>query len=138
MAIEPLTGKRRGWARARRTMHDCAEVWRDLVDEMYPDAEQIVLVVDTLNIHHAAALYEYFEPAEARPIAAKLEWHYTPEHGSWLKARMPDLETVTRAVAAWEKRRNQAHVTIDWRFTTADARIKLTRLYPVVNVRESA
>ncbi len=153
LAIEPLTGKRRAWARARRTMHDFAEVLRDLVDEMYPDAEQIVLVVDNLNIHHAAALYEHFEPAEARRIAAKIAWHYTPEHGSWLniaecelsvlkrqclKARMPDLETVTREVAAWEKRRNQAQVTIDWRFTTADARIKLKRLYPVVKEQESA
>jgi len=153
LAIEPLTGQRRVWARARRTMGDCAEVLRDLVDEVYPDAERIVLVVDNLNTHHAAALYERFEPAEARRIAAKIEWHYTPEHGSWLniaecelsvlkrqclKARMPDLETVRRAASAWEKRRNHQRITIDWRFTAAEARIKLKRLYPVVKEQESA
>lgn len=153
LAVEPLTGQRRVWARARRTMCDFAEVLRDLVDEVYPDAERIVLVVDNLNTHHAAALYERFEPAKARRIAAKIEWHYTPEHGSWLniaecelsvlkrqclRARMTDLETVTRAVAAWQKRRNHQQVTIDWRFTAADARIKLKRLYPVVNEQKSA
>lgn len=147
LAVEPLTGKRRVWVRSRRTLRDFAEVLRDLVDEMYPDAEQIVLVVDNLNIHHPAALYAQFEPAEARRIAAKIEWHYTPEHGSWLnmaecelsvlkrqclKARMADIETVTREVAAWDKRRNLEQVTIDWRFTPADARIKLKHLYPVV------
>jgi transposase len=153
LAVEPLKGKRRVWARSRRTMCDFAEVLRDLVDETYPDAERIVLVVDNLNTHHAAALYERFDPAEARRIAAKIEWHYTPEHASWLniaecelsvlkrqclKARLPDLETVRREVAAWENRRNHQQVTIDWRFTTADARIKLKRLYPVVNEQESA
>ena len=147
LAVEPLTGKRRVWVHSRRTLRDFAEVLRDLVDGMYPDAEQIVLVVDNLNIHHAAALYERFEPAEAHRIAAKIVWHYTPEHGSWLniaecdlsvlkrqclKARMPDIATVTQEVTAWEERRNRAHVTIDWRFTTDDARIKLKRLYPVV------
>ena len=151
LAIEPLTGKRRVWARSRRTMCDFAEVLRDLVDEVYPDAQRIVLVVDNLNIHHAAALYERFEPAEARRIATKIEWHYTPEHGSWLniaecelsvlkrqclKARMPDLETVRRKLSNWEKHRNHQHVTIDWRFTAADARIKLKRLYPVVKEQE--
>jgi transposase len=152
LAVEPLTGQRRVWVRARRTKNDFAEVVRELVDEMYPDAERIVLVTDNLNIHHAAALYERFDPAEARRLAAKIEWHYTPEHGSWLniaecelsvlkrqclKARMPDLETVRQAVAAWEQRRNEQRVTIDWRFTTAAARIKLKRLYPVVKVQES-
>jgi len=152
MAIEPLTGKRRVWVRSRRTLRDCGEILRELVDEMYPGADKIVLVADNLNIHHAAALYERFEPAEAQRIAAKLEWHYTPEHGSWLniaecelsvlkrqclKARMPDLETVTREVTAWQAQRNLEQATIDWRFTTADARIKLKRLYPVVNVQQS-
>jgi transposase len=153
LAVEPLTGKRRVWVRARRTLRDFACVLRELVDEMYPDAERIVLVVDNLNTHHAAALYEQFEPAEARRIAAKIEWHYTPEHGSWLniaecelsvlkrqclKARMPDLDTVNREVAAWQQRRNREQVTIDWRFTAADARIKLKRLYPVVKEQKSA
>ena len=81
LAVESLTGQRRVWVRAPRTMCDFAEVLRDLVDEVYPDAERIVLVVDSLNTHHAAALYERFEPAEARRIAAKIEWHYRPEDG---------------------------------------------------------
>lgn len=145
LAIEPLTGKRRAWARARRTMHDFAEVLRDLVDEMYPDAEQIVLVVDNLNIHHAAALYEHFEPAEARRIAAKIEWHYTPEHGSWLNMaelelsvmsrqclsrRIADEEHLVDILSHWQDGRNAAHVGINWQFTTDDSRIKLRRLYP--------
>lgn len=153
LAVEPLAGQRHVWVRERRTKLDFAEVLRDLVDEVYPEAEQIVLVVDNLNIHHPACLYERFAPAEARRIAAKIAWHYTPEHGSWLniaecelsvlkrqclKARMPDIETVTTEVAAWEKHRNATPATIDWRFTTDDARIKLKRLYPVVNVQDSA
>lgn len=153
LAVEPLTGRRHVWVRSRRTKLDFAEVLRDLVDEMYPDAEKIVLVVDNLNIHHPAALYERFEAAEARRIAAKIEWHYTPEHGSWLnvaeceisvlkrqclKGRMPDIQTVDARVAAWQQRRNQAQITIDWRFTTADARDKLKRLYPVVKEQELA
>jgi len=131
-------------------MLDFAEVLQDLVDVVYPAAEKLVLVVDNLNIHHAASLYERFVPAEARRIASKIEWHYTPEHASWLniaecelsvlkrqclKGRLPDIETVSHKVAAWEQRRNQAEATIDWRFTTDDARIKLKRLYPVVKVQ---
>ena len=109
--------------------------------------QQLVLVVDNLKIHSPACLYECFTPAEARRIARKLAWHYTSEHGSWLNIaecelsvlerqclarRMPDVESLKREVAAWELRRNQARVTIAWRFTTADARIKLKRLYPVL------
>jgi len=150
LAVEPLRGFRRVWVRSRRTMLDFAEVLQDLVDVVYPDAQKLVLVVDNLNIHHPASLYERFAPAEARRIAGKLEWHYTPEHGSWLniaecelsvlkrqclKGRLPDIETVSNKVAAWEQRRNQAQATIDWRFTTDDARIKLKRLYPVVKVQ---
>lgn len=150
LAVEPLRGFRRVWVRSRRTMLDVAEVLQDLVDVVYPDAEKLVLVVDNLNIHHPASLYERFAPAEARRIAGKLEWHYTPEHASWLniaecelsvlkrqclKSRLADIETVSRKVAAWEQRRNQAEATIDWRFTTEDARIKLKRLYPIVKVQ---
>jgi hypothetical protein len=150
LAVEPLVGQRHVWVRERRTKLDCAEVLRDLVDVVYPDAEKIVLVVDNLNIHHPACLYERFPPAEAHRIANRLEWHYTPEHASWLniaeielsvlkrqclKGRIPDIAMVTRKVAAWEQRRNQADATIDWRFTTEDARIKLKRLYPLLNVR---
>lgn len=153
LAVEPLTGRRRVWVRSRRTKLDFAEVLRALVDEMYPDAEKIVLVADNLNTHHPAALYERFEAAEARRIAAKIEWHYTPEHGSWLniaeceisvlkrqclKGRMPDIQTVDAQVAAWQRRRNQMRITIDWRFTTEDARDKLKRLYPVVKEQELA
>jgi transposase len=153
LAVEPLAGFRRVWVHERRTLLDCADVLRDLVDVVYPDAERIVLVVDNLNIHHPACLYERFEPAEARRIAEKLEWHYTPEHASWLniaecelsvlkrqclRSRLPDMATVQRKVTAWQDRRNERQVTVDWRFTTEDARIKLRRLYPVVNVQESA
>jgi transposase len=153
LAVEPLSGFRRVWVRERRTNLDFAQVLRDLVDVVYPDAERIVLVVDNLNIHHPACLYERFDPAEARRIASKIEWHYTPEHGSWLniaecelsvlkrqclKGRVPTIDAVDQKVAAWQERRNKAQVTIDWRFTTDDARIKLKRLYPIVKVQESS
>lgn len=151
LSIEPLCGRRQVRTRQSRTAHDFAEVLRALVDEDYPQAETIVLVVDNLNTHHPGALYERFEPAEARRIAAKLEWHYTPEHGSWLniaecelsvltrqclKRRIPDMTTLTNEVTAWSQRRNQANVTVDWQFTTDDARIKLKRLYPVLKEQQ--
>jgi len=153
LAVEPLSGFRRLWVRERRTNLDFAQVLRDLVDVVYPDAEGIVLVVDNLNIHHPACLYARFDPAEARRIASKIEWHYTPEHGSWLniaecelsvlkrqclKGRVPTLEAVEQKASAWQERRNRAQVKIDWRFTTDDARIKLKRLYPIVKVQESS
>ena len=153
LAVEPLDGFRHVWVRARRTKLDFAQVLRDLVDDVYPDAERIVLVVDNLNIHHPACLYERFDPVEARRIASKIEWHYTPEHGSWLniaecelsvlkrqclKGRLPTIEAVEQKTAAWRERRNQDQVTIDWRFTTDNARIKLKRLYPIVKVQESS
>lgn len=152
LAVEPLRGFRQVWVRAQRTKLDFAEVLRDLVDVIYPDVERIVLVVDNLNIHHPACLYERFPPAEARRIAEKIEWHYTPEHASWLniaecdlsvlkrqclKSRLPDLETVEMKASAWQNRRNQLQAAIDWRFTTDDARIKLKRLYPIVKVQKS-
>lgn len=152
LAVEPLRGFRRVWVSSRRTKIDFADVLRDLVDKVYPDAETIALVTDNLNIHHAACLYERFSPAEARRIAEKIEWHYTPEHGSWLniaecelsvlkrqclKPRLPNIETVKREAFAWQEQRNQRQVAVDWRFTTEDARIKLKRLYPVVKVQES-
>ena len=150
LAVEPLRGYRHVWVRERRTLLDCAEVLRDLVDHIYPNAEQIVLVSDNLNIHHPACLYARVAPAEARRIAAKLEWHFTPEHASWLniaacelsvlkrqclKGRMPDVQTVQQQVAAWQQHRNRAQVSVNWRFTSEDARIKLKRLYPVVNLQ---
>jgi len=150
LAVDPLRGYRHAWVRERRTKLDFAEVLRDLVDVIYPEVDVIVLVVDNLNIHHTACLYERFDPVEARRIAEKIEWHYTPVHGSWLniaecelsvlkrqclKSRLPDIGTVIRKVSAWQKRRNQMESTIDWRFTTEDARIKLKRLYPIVKVQ---
>ena len=147
LAVEPLVGRRSVRVTARRTARDFAEELRRLVDEEYPAAEQIVLVTDNLNTHTPACLYERFAPEEARRIVERLEWHYTPEHGSWLNIaecelsvcsgqclnrRIEDHEMLVREVSAWATRRNAARVTIDWQFTTADARIKLKRLYPVV------
>jgi DDE superfamily endonuclease len=151
--VEPLTGRRKVRITARQTGCEFAEQLRLLVDEDYPEAEQVVLVVDNLKTHSPACLYERFAPEDARRIARKLEWHYTPEHGSWLNVaecelsvltrqclarRLPNVETLAREVAAWESRRNQAQVTIDWRFTTADARIKLKRLYPILKEQKAA
>lgn len=152
MAVEPLAGFRQVWVRPQRTKLDCAVILKELVDDIYPDADKIVLVTDNLNIHHAACLYERYSPAEARRIAEKIEWHYTPIHASWLniaecelsvlrrqslRSRMPDVTAVSERVAAWVDHRNSKQVGIDWRFTTEDARIKLKRLYPVVNVQDS-
>ena len=133
----------------QRTMIDFAHCMRDLVDHHFPAAEKIVLVMDNLNTHKLASLYEAFAPAEARRISDKLEIHYTPKHGSWLNmaeielsvlqrqclaARIPDQATLRDKVTAWEERRNGHGSTVHWRFTTADARIKLHRLYPTINV----
>jgi len=133
----------------RRTLIDFAHCMRDLVDVHFPEAEKIVLVMDNLNTHKFAALYEAFPPDEARRIINKLEIHYTPKHGSWLnmaeiefsvlqrqclKARIPDQSTLIQKVAAWENGRNASEATVHWRFTTEDARIKLHHLYPSLNV----
>jgi DDE superfamily endonuclease len=142
---EPLRGWRHLTVTARRTRVDWAECVKELVDIHYPDAEKIVLVMDNLNTHTPASLYEAFPPAEARRIAERLEIHYTPKHGSWLNMaeielsilgrqcldrRIADAECLMREVAAWEDGRNGAAAIINWRFTTADARIKLKHLYP--------
>ena len=147
MAVEPLQGRRKVRVTDRRTAQDFAEQLRVLVEEDYPEADVIVLVTDNLNTHTPACLYERFEPAQARSIASKLEWHYTPEHGSWLNIAECELSVLSRQcldqrisdralleaeVAAWEARRNAERVTVDWQFTAADARIKLKRLYPVL------
>jgi hypothetical protein len=152
LKVEPLRGWRRVQVTDRRTKLDFAEQLRILVDEDFPDAEVVVLVTDNLNTHSPACLYERFDPAEARRIATKLEWHYTPEHGSWLNMaecelsvlsrqclnrRIADKQTLCREIAAWEAKRNQAQVGVDWQFTAADARIKLKRLYPVVKEQNS-
>lgn len=143
--VEPLRGWRHVVVTERRTKQDWARAIRDLVDVHYPAAERIVLVLDNLNTHVGSALYETFPPAEARRLLDRLALHYTPAHGSWLNMaeielsvlarqcldrRIPDEATLIQEVAAWEHDRNALHTTIAWRFTTADARIKLRRLYP--------
>jgi len=152
LAVEPLVGFRQVWVRSQRTKLDFAVILKELVDDLYPEADKIMLVTDNLNIHHAACLYERYSPAEARRIAEKIEWHYTPVHASWLniaecelsvlrrqclRSRLPDITMVSKKVAAWVRNRNAKQVGIDWRFTTKEARIKLKRLYPIVNVQDS-
>ncbi|RKU19964.1 IS630 family transposase, partial [Candidatus Poribacteria bacterium] len=133
----------------RRTSIDFAHICRDLVDVHFPNAEKILLVCDNLNTHKSGSLYKAFEADEADRIAEKLEFHYTPKHGSWLNMaeiefsvlrrqclsrRIGDQETLKREVQAWQDRRNQQRATVKWRFTTQDARIKLKRLYPSDNM----
>ena len=145
MLFAPLEGWRRVEVTERRTKVDWAEVVRKLVDEDYPDRDRIVLVMDNLNTHHPASLYEAFEPSEAQRIAKRLEIHYTPKHGSWLNMaepelavlarqcldrRIPDQELLGKETQAWQEQRNRNAVRADWRFTTQDARIKLRSLYP--------
>jgi hypothetical protein len=147
LACEPLRGWRHVAVTARRTAVDWAHFIRALLDVHYPDAERLVLVLDNLNTPRPASLYEAFAPAEARRLLARLEFHYTPPHGSWLDMaeielsvlaqqcldrRLATREAVAQEVAAWEEERNAAAVTIDWRFTTDDARIKLKHLYPTL------
>jgi hypothetical protein len=142
---EPLRGQRWASITNQRTKVDWAQQIRELVDVRYPEAERIVLVLDNLNTHTPAALYDAFPPAEAKRLADKLELRYTPKHGSWLNIaeielsvlsrqcldrRVPDVATLAGEVAAWQDRRNATARPVDWRFTTQDARIKLKRLYP--------
>lgn len=147
LACEPLTGKRAVHVTERRTKADFAHFLRYVVDEMYPEAEQIVVVMDNLNTHTPGSLYEVFAPEEAMRIWKKLEIHYTPVHGSWLNMaeielsvlgrqvlheRLGDVKTVRQRVDAWQEKRKKQQVKINWRFTAEDARIKLKRLYPVI------
>ncbi len=148
LVTDPLRGWRQVRVSAQRTRIDWAHCVRDLVDIHYPDADRIVLVMDQPNTHSPASLYQAFPPAEAKRIADRLEIHHTPKHGSWLNMaeielsvlarqcldrRLDDRETMEREVAAWATARNAAGSAIDWRFTTADARIKLKRLYPAID-----
>ena len=145
LVTEPLRGWRSVRVSDQRPRLDVAACVKDLVDVHYPAAEAVRLVVDNLNTHTPAALYAAFPPAEAHRIARKLEWHYTPKHGSWLNMveielsvlaakclgrRIPDLATLARETAAYTQRRNAAHATVHWRFATRDARTKLDHLYP--------
>ena len=145
MIFAPLQGFRHVEVTDRRTSVDFAHICRDLVDVHFRDAEKILLVCDNLNTHKPASLYKAFPAHQARRIAEKLQFHYTPKHGSWLNIaeiefsvlsrqclsrRIPDQETLTREVQAWQDRRNQQSATVNWRFTAEDARIKLKKLYP--------
>jgi hypothetical protein len=150
MICEPQTGWRHVEVTERRTKQDFAHQMKWLVDERYPEAEVIRVILDNLNTHGPGPLYEAFEPAEARRLVEKLEFHYTPKHGSWLNMaeielsisqrqclnrRIGDEETLKQEVAAWEQQRNDAQETIDWRFSITDAREKLKRLYPTNSLR---
>jgi hypothetical protein len=145
MAVEPLGGKRKLRVTDRRTRVDWAQFIRFLLMTVYPEAAVIVLVMDNLNTHSIASLYEAFEPELARALAARLEIHYTPKHGSWLNMaetelsilsrqcldrRIESQEIMVQETSTWEQDRNELGAGIDWQFTTADARIKLKRLYP--------
>ena len=147
MMFEPLKARRYVKVTDTRTRKDFAECIREMVDVHYPDAEKIVLVMDNLNTHTEGSLYEAFEPAEARRLVEKLEIHHTPKHGSWLNMAEIEIGVLSRQclskyieskkrmiseVVAWEHQRNQACTTVDWQFTSAEARIKLKHLYPVI------
>jgi hypothetical protein len=147
MISEPLLGWRAVQVTERRTAKDFAEVVRWLAEEVHPEAEKLVLVMDNLNTHKVASLYEAFPPEQARRIAERLEIHHTPKHGSWLNVaeielsvlnrqclnrRIESMDELRSEVAAWEEARNEKQVEVRWQFTTADARVKLRRLYPVI------
>ncbi len=147
LSFAPFDGWRHVTVSATRTNADFAHAMRHLADACYPDAPVLRVVLDNLSTHTAAALYQTFAPEEARRLAAKLEFHYTPTHASWLTIaelelavlarqcldrRLPTLDAVAREVSAWEHRRNHAEARVTWRFTTADARTKLARLYPEI------
>ena len=143
---EPLAGWRHTQALERRTKKDWAHQVKWVIDNQYPDAEKVVLVMDNLNTHVISSFYETFPPEEAFRLAQRLEIHYTPKHGSWLDIaevelsalaaqclgdrRIPSIEALNRELAAWESKRNADQKGVDWHFTTADARTKLKRLYP--------
>lgn len=148
MAVEPLAGFRTVQVTDRRTRQDWAKFIQHLLDDVYASARKVVLVMDNLNTHTIGSLYETFDPPTARALAQRLEIHYTPKHGSWLNMaetelsvlcrqcldrRIDDQDRMSSEIAAWEQRRNEARSTIDWQFTTADARVKLKRLYPSID-----
>lgn len=148
LAFEPLAGRRHTQATDQRTKVDWARFMKDLLDGPYASAEKVVLVQDNLNTHVPSSFYEAFAPAEARRLVERIEWHYTPKHGSWLNlaevefsalerqvsGRLGSREELGRVTTGWMEKRNRAGVGADWRFTTADARIKLKRLYPCIQL----
>jgi len=147
MMFAPLEGWRHVKCTDRHAAVDYAQVLKDLSDTHFPTAAKIVLVQDNLSTHKPASLYEAFAAAEARRLVERFEWHYTPKHGSWLDMaeselgvlssqcldrRIPDRQTLAEEVAAWQDSRNKKHTKAEWQFTTADARVKLKRLYPTL------
>jgi DDE superfamily endonuclease len=148
MVCEPMAGWRRVEVTQQRTAVDYAHLLKTLVDVDYPEADKIIVVQDNLNTHSPASLYKAFEPAQAQRLLRRLEFCHTPKHGSWLNMaeielsvlsrqcldrRIADFTTLKTEVEAWQERRNQEQTWIDWQFTTADARVKLHRLYPSIN-----
>lgn len=149
MFTEPLGGWRKVNVRERKTSVDWAHEIKALLNEDYPEAEKVILVCDNLNTHKVASLYETFEPKQARQIAERLEIHYTPKHGSWLNIaeielsvftrqcldrRIPDRVKLQQEAQAWYRKRNTGQKAVDWQFTTEDARVKLKRLYPQIQM----
>jgi hypothetical protein len=147
LSHEPLKGKRTVKVTDHRKRTDWACFVKEIIDNDYPKADKIILVMDNLNTHAKSSLYETFEPEEAKRLANKLEIHHTPKHGSWLNMaeielshlsrqcldrRIEDKEKLKREIAAWNKQRNEESVIVDWQFTTKDARLKLKKLYPVI------
>jgi hypothetical protein len=145
MFVEPLRGWRKVFVRERRTMIDWALCIREILDVHYPEAQKVRLVQDNLNTHTGASLYEAFSPAEARRLLSRLEFHYTPKHGSWLNMaeieigvmngqclnrRIAEQQIICEEVAAWEQQRNKEETKIRWTFTVSDARVKLAKIYP--------
>jgi hypothetical protein len=145
MFVEPLRGWRKVFVRERRTMIDWALCIREILDVHYPEAQKVRLVQDNLNTHTGASLYEAFSPAEARRLLSRLEFHYTPKHGSWLNMaeieigvmngqclnrRIAEQQIICEEVAAWEQQRNKEEAKIRWTFTVSDARVKLAKIYP--------
>lgn len=148
MVSEPMVGWRRVEVTNQRTALDYAHLLKTLVDVDYAQADKVIVIADNLNTHSPASLYKAFEPTEAQRILSRVEFCHTPKHGSWLNMaeielsilsrqcldrRIPNMDTLKREVAAWQDNRNHEETWIDWRFTTADARVKLKRLYPSIN-----
>jgi hypothetical protein len=146
MIFAPLEGVRRVLVTENHVASEYAKTLKFIADELFPDAEKIILVQDNLNTHKPASLYVAFPPEEARRLVERFEWHYTPKHGSWLDMaeselsvlstqcldrRIPDRDTLKTEVAAWEMARNNRHAFTDWQFSTDNARIKLKHLYPI-------
>lgn len=146
LAVEPLSGQRHVEITPTRTRIDWAQFVKTMLNQRYPDADKVVLVMDNLNTHSIGSLYEAFSPEEAERLAKRLEIHFTPKHGSWLniaeielaalksgclERRIENMETMKKEVAAWESYRNNKVCKVNWRFDVTDARVKLKRLYPI-------